>query len=158
MIARSFRLAMVGSGPGSFSGPVHRMAAELDGAFTLAAGAFSRDPAKSRNAAKRHHGLPTDRARDDYRAILDAETSRSSDTEIVAIVPHDHRRPLMCSDCSRRALQMQEGHSGPPGIAVSQSSNRNSAPSPRGRTAPGEWDLEIFHHDPSKGAVCVADF
>ena len=40
------RLAMVGGGPGSFIGPVHRMAAELDGAIELVAGAFSRDAQK----------------------------------------------------------------------------------------------------------------
>jgi hypothetical protein len=133
------------------------MAAELDSAFRLVAGAFSRDPAKSRAAAE-GYGLPTDRAYDDYRAILDAETSRSGGIEVVAIVPHDHLHPLMCCDCNRQAFQMQGGHSGLPGIAVSQSNNRNSAPSPRGRATPGEWDLELICHDPSKGAVCVTGF
>ena len=44
---RPIRLAMVGGGAGSFIGPVHRMAAELDRAFTLVAGAFSSDAARS---------------------------------------------------------------------------------------------------------------
>src|SRR5579859_6276257 len=71
MTTRPFRLAMVGGGPGSFIGPVHRMAAELDGAFKLVAGAFSRDPVKSRAAAERY-GLPIERAFHDYDAMLDA--------------------------------------------------------------------------------------
>jgi hypothetical protein len=153
MTARTLRLAMVGGGPGAFIGPVHKMAAELDGAFRLVAGAFSRDPAKSLPAAERH-GLLTDRACDDYRAILDAETSRSGGIEVVAIVPHDRLHPLMCCDCNRQAFQMQERHSGPPGITVSRSNNRVRR---RRRAAPAEWDLERIRHDPSKGAVCVAD-
>src|SRR3546814_9375252 len=45
------RLGLVGGGPGSFIGPVHRMAACLDARFALVAGAFSRDIAKSRSQA-----------------------------------------------------------------------------------------------------------
>jgi predicted dehydrogenase len=52
MSARApLRLAMVGGGPGSFIGPVHRMAAELDGRIRLTAGVFSRDPDKNAAAA-----------------------------------------------------------------------------------------------------------
>ncbi len=40
---RRLRMGMVGGGAGSFIGPVHRMAAELDGAIELVAGAFSQD-------------------------------------------------------------------------------------------------------------------
>jgi predicted dehydrogenase len=89
MTARPLRLAMVGGGPGSFIGPVHRMAAELDGAFKLVAGAFSRDPAKSRAAAERY-GLPIERAFHDYDAMLDAERARPDGAEIVAIVTPNH--------------------------------------------------------------------
>jgi predicted dehydrogenase len=89
MTARPLRLAMVGGGPGSFIGPVHRMAAELDGAFKLVAGAFSRDPVKSRAAAERY-GLPIERAFHDYDAMLDAERARSDGAEIVAIVTPNH--------------------------------------------------------------------
>ena len=39
---------MVGGGPGAFIGAVHRIAARLDGEMELVAGAFSRDPDKSR--------------------------------------------------------------------------------------------------------------
>jgi predicted dehydrogenase len=89
MTERPIRLAMVGGGPGSFIGPVHRMAAELDGAFKLVAGAFSRDPAKSRATAERY-GLSADRAYHDYDAMLDAERARPDGAEIVAIVTPNH--------------------------------------------------------------------
>ena len=38
------RYGMVGGGPGAFIGAVHRMAAALDGVWSLEAGAFSGDP------------------------------------------------------------------------------------------------------------------
>ncbi len=38
---RKWRMGMVGGGPGAFIGPVHKMAAELDGKIELVAGAFS---------------------------------------------------------------------------------------------------------------------
>ena len=38
---RKLRMGMVGGGPGAFIGPVHRIAAELDGKIELVAGAFS---------------------------------------------------------------------------------------------------------------------
>jgi hypothetical protein len=47
LAAAPLRLAMVGGGPGSFIGPVHRMAAELDGRIRLVAGVFSRDPERT---------------------------------------------------------------------------------------------------------------
>jgi len=39
------RMGMIGGGGGSFIGPVHRMAARLDGMIELVSGAFSSDPA-----------------------------------------------------------------------------------------------------------------
>ncbi len=89
MTAAPLRLAMVGGGPGSFIGPIHKMAAELDGAFTLVAGAFSRDPVKSRAAAERY-GRPIDRGYDDYRIMLDMEKTRPDGAEVIAIVTPNH--------------------------------------------------------------------
>lgn len=45
---RKLRYGMVGGGPGSFIGGVHRKAAALDGEMDLVAGAFSSSPEKSR--------------------------------------------------------------------------------------------------------------
>ncbi len=47
-LGRKLKYGMVGGGPGAFIGAVHRMAAALDGAMELVAGAFSADPGKSR--------------------------------------------------------------------------------------------------------------
>lgn len=83
------RLAMVGGGPGSFIGPVHRMAAELDGRIRLVAGAFSRDPAKSAAQAAAW-GLADDRSYADYGAMLAAEAARADGAELVAVVTPNH--------------------------------------------------------------------
>ena len=48
-LGRRLRLAVLGGGPGSFIGPIHRAAARLDDRFEIVAGVLSSDPA--RNAA-----------------------------------------------------------------------------------------------------------
>lgn len=52
-----FRLGLAGGGPGSFIGPVHVMAAQLDGRIRLAGGVFSRDRERSAQAAAAY-GVP----------------------------------------------------------------------------------------------------
>jgi len=80
---------MVGGGPGSFIGPVHRMAAELDGRIRLVAGAFSRDAAK--NAAQAQAwGVAADRVYDDYHAMMAAEAARGDGAQMVAVVTPNH--------------------------------------------------------------------
>lgn len=83
------RLALVGGGPGSFIGPVHRMAAELDGRMRLVAGAFSRDPDKNAQAAQAW-GVAADRTHGDYRAMIAAEAARPDGAELVAVVTPNH--------------------------------------------------------------------
>jgi predicted dehydrogenase len=80
---------MVGGGPGSFIGPVHRMAAELDGRMRLVAGAFSRDADRNSRAA-RAWGVPAERAYADFRAMIAAEAARSDGAQVVAIVAPNH--------------------------------------------------------------------
>jgi predicted dehydrogenase len=52
---RKLRGGMVGGAPGAFIGPVHRMAATMDGEAELVAGCFSRDAEKSAQAGKALH-------------------------------------------------------------------------------------------------------
>ncbi|RIA45523.1 putative dehydrogenase [Hephaestia caeni] len=83
------RLGLVGGGPGSFIGPVHRMAACLDARFALVAGAFSRDIAKSRSQAA-IWSLAPERAYDGIEAMLDGERGRDDGIQAVAIAtPND---------------------------------------------------------------------
>ena len=47
MLGRRLRLAVIGGGPGSFIGAMHRQAARLDDRYELVAAALSSDPQKS---------------------------------------------------------------------------------------------------------------
>lgn len=78
--ARRIRMGMVGGGPGAFIGPVHRMAAELDGEIELVAGAFSHDAEKSRQAG-RSYGIAEDRAYGSYQEMMERESGRRKSTD-----------------------------------------------------------------------------
>ena len=83
------RMGMVGGGPGAFIGPVHRIAAELDGQIKLVAGAFSSEPEKSK-AAGRSYGIDDRRAYGSYQEMLSAESQREDRVDFVAIVTPNH--------------------------------------------------------------------
>lgn len=85
MTNRKLRMGMVGGGPGAFIGPVHRMAAELDGGIELVAGAFSHVPQRSLAAAEMYRIDPI-RAYENYQVMLERERSRSDAIDFVAIV------------------------------------------------------------------------
>jgi predicted dehydrogenase len=80
---------MVGGGPGAFIGPVHRIAAELDGKIELVAGAFSQSAERSR-AAGEAYKIDPDRAYPDYNSMLEAERKRRDPIDFVAIVTPNH--------------------------------------------------------------------
>ena len=82
---RKLRMGMVGGGPGAFIGPVHRMAAAIDGQFDLVAGAFAGDPARSRQAG-RALGLDEARCYPDYASMAEQEAARPDGIEAVSIV------------------------------------------------------------------------
>lgn len=82
---------MVGGGPGSFIGAIHRYAAELDRDFDLVAGAFSRDAAASAAGAASYR-VPAERAYTSLDAMIAAERGRDDGIEalIVATPNHHH--------------------------------------------------------------------
>lgn len=82
---------MVGGGPGAFIGPVHRMAAALDGALELVAGAFSADATRSADAG-RELGLAPDRVYASYGEMAEREEALAPDRRIrlVSIVTPNH--------------------------------------------------------------------
>jgi predicted dehydrogenase len=80
---------MVGGGPGAFIGPVHRMAAELDGKIELVAGAFSQSPEKSRQAGETYK-IDPNRAYADFRSMIEAERKRPDAIDFIAIVTPNH--------------------------------------------------------------------
>jgi predicted dehydrogenase len=89
LLGRRLRLAVIGGGPGSFIGAMHRQAARLDDRYELVAAVLSSNPEKS-IAAGRELGLAAERCYPDGMALLKAESSRSNGADVVAIMtPND---------------------------------------------------------------------
>lgn len=78
------RLALIGGGPGSFIGRVHCMAAALDGRMRLVAGAFSRDPEKSRQTGQAY-GIAGERSYGGVDELIAGERRRADRPELIAI-------------------------------------------------------------------------
>ena len=78
------RWGLIGGGEGSQIGGTHRIAAGLDGAFELVAGALDVDPERGRDFAIRL-GIPEDRAYGDWREMLDGESSRQDRVDLVTV-------------------------------------------------------------------------
>ncbi len=84
------RMGLVGGGAGSFIGPVHALAARLDGQIRIVAGAFSRDAQRSREAAATY-GVEAERGYPSLEAMLEAEAAREDGIEFITIAtPNAH--------------------------------------------------------------------
>ncbi|NNL96763.1 MAG: Gfo/Idh/MocA family oxidoreductase [Acidimicrobiia bacterium] len=87
MLGRRLRLAVIGGGPGSFIGGMHRAAARIDDRYELVAGALSSDPERSRQAGEAL-GIP--RVYTDALDLLDTEATLDAGADVVAIMtPND---------------------------------------------------------------------
>ena len=92
-MSKRLRMGMIGGGPGSFIGPIHRIAAELDREIELVAGAFSSDAARS-SAAGDDYRINPDRAYADVAAMLAAEKARPDGVDFISVVsPNHHHLP-----------------------------------------------------------------
>ena len=88
-MSRKLRMGLVGGGPGAFIGPVHKMAAELDGKMELVAGAFSQSTERSR-AAGVTFGIDPTRAYANYAEMFLAESKRPDGIDFVVIATPNH--------------------------------------------------------------------
>lgn len=91
-------MGMVGGGSGAFIGAVHRLAANMTGAFDLVGGAFSRDADASRTFG-RELGIAEGRAYGSYEEMLEAEAALPADErmECVSIVtPNSSHADIAC--------------------------------------------------------------
>ena len=101
VLGRRLRLAVIGGGPGSFIGAMHRQAARLDDRYELVAGALSSDPQRSL-AAGREIGLPADRSYANGAALLAGEATRADGADVIAIMtPNDSHFSLAMDALSR---------------------------------------------------------
>ncbi|MDZ7658206.1 MAG: Gfo/Idh/MocA family oxidoreductase [Fodinibius sp.] len=78
------RYGMVGGGPGSFIGKVHRMAAKLDGKMELRAGAFSSDLRKSKKMG-RELDIENERVYGTFQQMAQREASLPDDERIEVV-------------------------------------------------------------------------
>ena len=86
---RRLRMGMIGGGAGSFIGPVHRLAAEMDREIELVAGVFSSRAEVSRAAGAAYRIEPS-RAYPDLATMLAAEAARADGLDFVAITTPNH--------------------------------------------------------------------
>lgn len=94
LLGRRLRLAVIGGGPGSFIGAMHRQAARLDDRYELVAAALSSDPERSRITGQ-GIGVAQDRCYPSGQALIDAEALRPDGAEVVAIMtPNDSHYPF----------------------------------------------------------------
>ena len=82
---RRLRLAVIGGGPGSFIGTVHRTASRIDDRYELVAGVLSSDAERSK-AAGQSLGLPSDRAYAGWRDLLAGERAREDGADVAAVM------------------------------------------------------------------------
>ena len=75
---------MIGGGEGSQIGPAHRMGAQADGNFVLAAGALDHDPERGKDYAQRL-GVAADRAYGNWQEMLDGEKGREERIDLVTV-------------------------------------------------------------------------
>jgi predicted dehydrogenase len=84
---RRLRLGVIGGGPGSFIGSIHRGGAVMDGLYEVVAGAFSSNAERAIEAAEALHvprGYPSG------HALITAEAERNDRCDVIAIMtPND---------------------------------------------------------------------
>src|SRR5690606_25085989 len=87
--AKRIRLGMVGGGTGAVIGYGHRVAARIEGAYALVAGALSSRPDVALESG-RNLGLAEDRIYTSYEEMARAEAARPDGIQAVAIVTPNH--------------------------------------------------------------------
>ncbi len=93
-LGRPLRLALVGGGPGSFIGSMHRLAARLDDRYEVVSAVLSSDPARSLSACL-ELGLDKERIHTNVDDMLNTEAARNDGAEVAAIMtPNDSHFPF----------------------------------------------------------------
>jgi len=125
------RMGMIGGGEGSLIGPVHRMAARLDGLAELVSGAFSSDPGVS-VLTGRKEGLPESRIYSAWQEMISRESALPDSVRphFISIVTPNHLhflpammameagfhvacdKPLCISSAEAKELQKTVEHTG----------------------------------------------
>jgi predicted dehydrogenase len=101
LLNRRLRLAVIGGGPGSFIGAMHRQAARLDDRYELVAAALCSESQRSISAG-RELGLSADRCYGSGLDLIAAEAQRADGADVVAIMtPNDSHFSLAMAALDR---------------------------------------------------------
>ena len=94
------RVAMIGGGPGSFIGAVHRIALRMDGHYEMVAGAFSSSHKKCLETSK-ELGISNDRAYPSWSDLIEKESNLPNEQKAQVIVittpNHLHTAPTIAA-------------------------------------------------------------
>ncbi len=95
-IGRRLRLAVIGGGPGSVIGEVHRIAARLDGYYDIVAATLSSDPERARRAGIAI-GVPEDRAYPSAQELIEGEAQRTDRADVIGVMTPNDSHYEICS-------------------------------------------------------------
>jgi predicted dehydrogenase len=95
-IGRRLRLAVIGGGPGSVIGEVHRAGARLDGYYDIVASALSSDPERSRRSG-RAIGVSEERAYPSWLELIESEANRKDRVDVIAVMTPNDSHYDICS-------------------------------------------------------------
>jgi predicted dehydrogenase len=84
---RKLRVGIVGGGQGSFIGPVHRMAVELDGQAEVVAGALSADPQRAETSARAWY---LQRSYNNFAEMAATEAGLTDGIDVVMVTVPNH--------------------------------------------------------------------
>ena len=93
MKSKKLKLGIIGGGPNSWIGHVHRIASRFDDKYILVAGVFSRNSKKSISFGK-SLGIDPQRCYSNYSEMADKENKLKNKIDVVAIMtpPGSHQK------------------------------------------------------------------
>lgn len=104
-LSRRLRLAVIGGGPGSFIGGMHRQAARMTDCYDLVAAAVSATPERAMQGG-RQMGLAKDRIYTDGLELITSEAARPDGAEVVAIMTPNDSHFLYASAAMQAGLDV----------------------------------------------------
>ena len=91
---KKIKLGIVGGGPKSWIGHVHRISSRFDDEYEIVSGVFSRNSNISKNFGKKI-GIDKNRCYSNYQEMADKEALRPDGIEVVAIMTPPSRHQII---------------------------------------------------------------
>ena len=104
-LGRRIRLGVVGGGPGSFVGQIHRTAARFDDRYQIVASVLSSDPQRSQVAGIAL-GICQDRAYGNFERMLEAEADRDDAIEVLAVMTPNASHYAQCKQALDQGIHV----------------------------------------------------